>query len=162
MDVLVQIACQGAALAAAVVGGVFLTFSDFAMRALDRAGPGAGMAAMQAINREVVRIVFMALPLGLGPVLVGLALLAWAGAPERAGWIAAAAAVHLAGVIGVTASVNVPLNRRLDGCDPARAADRAFWTWIYLPVWTCWNHLRMAACLLAAALLSAAALRAVG
>ena len=48
-----------AVLAYALVGGVFLAFSDFIMRALSLTGGSGGAEAMQAINREVFRWVFM-------------------------------------------------------------------------------------------------------
>ena len=54
-----------AVLAYALVGGVFLAFSDFIMRALSVTSGYGGAEAMQAINREVFRWVFMTLFLGL-------------------------------------------------------------------------------------------------
>lgn len=57
--------CQFAGIACAVVGGVFLTFSDFLMRSLERSDPVAGIEVMQRINREVMRTVFIAAFLGL-------------------------------------------------------------------------------------------------
>lgn len=42
-----------AVLAYALVGGVFLAFSDFIMRALSVTSGHGGAEAMQAINREV-------------------------------------------------------------------------------------------------------------
>ncbi len=41
------------ALAYAVLGGVFLAFSDFIMRALSVTSGTGGVEAMNAINREV-------------------------------------------------------------------------------------------------------------
>ncbi len=55
-------------LAYAFIGGVFLAFSDFIMRSLAMTGGHGGIEAMQVINREVFRWVFMALFLGLAPV----------------------------------------------------------------------------------------------
>ena len=56
------------ALAAALVAGVFLTFSDFVMPSLFAAAPSAGTEAMQIINRKVYRSIFMVLLIGLIPV----------------------------------------------------------------------------------------------
>ena len=54
-----------AVIAYALVGGVFLAFSDFIMRSLVLTGGHGGIEAMQTINREVFRWVFMALFLGM-------------------------------------------------------------------------------------------------
>ena len=58
---------QFAALAYALLGGVFLAFSDFIMRSLALTGGHGGIEAMQVINREVFRWVFMVLFLGMAP-----------------------------------------------------------------------------------------------
>ncbi|MEM9441833.1 MAG: hypothetical protein AAGA73_15430 [Pseudomonadota bacterium] len=57
--------CQFVILAYALLGGVFLAFSDFIMRSLANTGGTGGIEAMQVINREVFRWVFMALFLGM-------------------------------------------------------------------------------------------------
>jgi len=56
---------HAAILAYGIVPGVFLALSDFIIRSLSRTG---GIEAMQVINREVFRWVFMALFRGLAPV----------------------------------------------------------------------------------------------
>jgi hypothetical protein len=56
---------QFAILAYALLGGVFLAFSDFIMRSLSLTGGTGGVEAMQVINREVFRWVFMVLFLGM-------------------------------------------------------------------------------------------------
>ncbi len=61
---------QFAILAYSFVGGIFLAFSDFIMRSLAATGGHGGVEAMQVINREVFRWVFMALFLGLVPMSV--------------------------------------------------------------------------------------------
>lgn len=50
-----------AALACALVAGLFLGFSSFVMRALGERPPAEGVAAMQAINRVILRSAFIAL-----------------------------------------------------------------------------------------------------
>ena len=64
---------QFAILAYALVGGVFLAFSDFIMSALAMTSGHGGVEAMQVINREVFRWVFMALFLGLAVVSLVIA-----------------------------------------------------------------------------------------
>lgn len=130
------------ALTSAVVGGVFLAFSDFVMPSLAAASPRAGSEAMQVINRRVYRSLFIVLLVGLIPVtaLIGLAALAlpWgaASAPLLAG-----GAVYLAGVWIASAVGNIPMNRRLDALPTAEAAALAYWP-DYQRGWRWWNHLR--------------------
>ncbi len=148
---LFEIALVSATLATGLVAGVFLTFSDFVMRALGRAKPAAGMEAMQMINREVYRSIFMALLMGLSLVSLLLAgaglLLAEAGV---AMWLVAAAVLYLAGVMAVTASQNVPMNQRLDAMKADNMGGHSYWT-IYQRDWTRWNHLRWVTSLAASA-----------
>ena len=59
---------QFAFLAYALVAGAFLAFSDVIMRSLSLTGGVGGVEAMQVINREVFRRVFMALFLGMAAV----------------------------------------------------------------------------------------------
>ncbi len=142
-----------AVLAYALVGGVFLAFSDFIMRALSLTGSG-GAEAMQSINREVFRWIFMTLFLGLA--LVSLALIAIAASSfDRPGatLIGSAGLVYLIGCFGVTIAFNVPMNEALSGMDLTEDAGRAYWTGTYLPRWTFWNTVRTVACGLSAALL---------
>ena len=56
---LLVLACLSIALVSAVVGGVFLSFSDFIMRGLALARPAGGIEAMQQINRTVLRSIFL-------------------------------------------------------------------------------------------------------
>ena len=107
-----------ASLAASLVAGVFLTFSDFVMRSLGAAAPAAGMEAMQQINRKVYRSVFMVLLMGMVPVAFATAFYATVvvdGPP--AAWLVAGSALYLLGVFGVTAAGNVPMNKKLDVLD---------------------------------------------
>jgi uncharacterized membrane protein len=134
---------QVAILAYAALGGVFLAFSDFIMRALARS-PG-GAEAMQSINREVFRVVFMTLFLGMVPVSILLALGAWMAAPDPAPFFVAAI-LYVIGGFAVTAAGNVPLNERLAGMDPATPEARGWWQAEYGPRWTRLNTVRTVAC----------------
>jgi len=141
-------------LAYALVGGVFLAFSDFIMRALSLTSGQGGPEAMQAVNREVFRWVFMALFLGLAAVSLALivyAALALVG--TAAMLVGSAGMVYLLGCFGVTIVFNVPLNEALAGMDPSQDETRAYWTGTYLPRWTFWNTVRTIACGMSAALL---------
>ena len=145
---------QFAILAFASVGGVFLAFSDFIMRSLSRTGGTGGVEAMQVINREVFRWVFMALFLGMSAVSVVIAGYGAMALDGPAGTlIVLSGLVYLVGCFGVTIVFNVPMNEKLAGMDSSAIATRNYWTSTYLPRWTFWNTVRAIACVLSAALL---------
>jgi uncharacterized membrane protein len=145
---------QVAILAYALVGGVFLAFSDFIMRALSLTGGNGGVEAMQVINREVFHWVFMVLFLGMAAVsLVIVGYGATHLAHPSGGVILLAGLVYLIGCFGVTVVFNVPMNEALAGMDLTQDATRAYWTGTYLPRWTFWNTVRTLACGVSAALL---------
>lgn len=145
-----EIGLVAATLATGLVAGVFLTFSDFVMRALARADPAAGIEAMQIINREVYRSMFMTLLIGLTLVssLLAVAGIFLAGR-DVALWLVGAAGAYIVGVMAVTARKNVPMNQRLDRMEHLSADARAYWV-TYTRDWTRWNHLRWVAALAAA------------
>ena len=144
---------QCAVLAYALVGGVFLAFSDFIMRSLARDSEDRGAEVMRVINREVFRWVFMSLFLGMSAASVGIAVYA---AVHLTGpgqsLILLSALVYLVGCFGVTLAFNVPMNEALAALEPSQAANQ-YWTDTYLPRWTFWNTVRTFACVLSAALL---------
>jgi uncharacterized membrane protein len=145
---------QVAVLAYALVGGVFLAFSDFIMRSLSLTRGTGGVEAMQVINREVFRWVFMALFLGMAALSLVIAGYAATSLSGPAATLALAAGiVYLVGCFGVTVVFNVPMNEALAGMDLSEHATQSYWTGIYLPRWTFWNTVRTLACGLAAALL---------
>ncbi|MEM7376009.1 MAG: anthrone oxygenase family protein [Pseudomonadota bacterium] len=149
MSLLASASVAALALAYTLTGGVFLAFSDFLMRAMDRAD-GGGVVTMQAINRAVYRSVFMVLFLGLAAVSVGLVAVGLFGRDGVAGWaMAAAGAIYVFGCFAVTARFNVPMNTALASLDGEAARD--YWRQHYLPRWTRWNTVRTLACLGAAA-----------
>ncbi len=140
-------------LAFGLLGGIFLAFSDFLMRSLAQVSGSGGVEAMQAINREVFRIVFMVLFIGMAPVSVFLTMheLIW-GEGTAALMITAAGLIYLMGCFVVTVTRNVPLNQKLDGMETDSDAAIKFWREEYVPRWTFWNTVRTCACVLAAAL----------
>ncbi|MBR9765573.1 MAG: DUF1772 domain-containing protein [Rhodobacteraceae bacterium] len=146
-----------AGVAALLVSGVFLGFSDFILRGLAQAPGDAGAAAMRGLNRTVYRSLFMVLLIGLGPVAVALALAGLAGLLPGAPLLVAAALVYLGGVMVVTGRGNVPMNQRLALLDAESPGARAFWRH-YLGAWARLNHIRTAASFLTGVLWIAAAL----
>lgn len=137
---------------AAMCGGVFYAFSTFVMPSLGDVPPAEGIRAMQAINVSAVRPGFMLLFMGTTVLCVLIAVLAFvgwgdAGTAEAMG----GAAAYLLGCFVVTAAGNVPLNDRLASADAETLEGHHTWS-AYLIVWTRWNHVRTAACVLAALL----------
>lgn len=127
-------------LAAALVGGVFQSFSDFVMRGLVQAGPEAGAAGMIGLNRTVYRSVFLFLLLALTPASFAFALYAFffvSGAAKVL--LIAAAVIYVTSVFLVTVGGNVPRNERLDRLSGQGAAD--YWP-TYFREWTQLNHVR--------------------
>ncbi|MCK8464812.1 DUF1772 domain-containing protein [Aliiroseovarius sp. S1339] len=145
---------QFAVLAFAVVGGVFLAFSDFIMRSLFQTGGVGGIEAMQIINREVFRWIFMTLFLGLAPisiVIMGYSVVYIGGLAGAL--MALAGLMYLVGCFGVTVVLNVPMNKALASMDLSDSTTKDYWTRSYVPRWTFWNTVRTAACVISAALL---------
>lgn len=140
-------------IAYALVGGVFLAFSDFIMRSLGTVRDPSGIEVMQVINREVFKWVFMALFLGMAAVSVVIAGYTFVSVSGPAAMlIMLAAGLYLVGVFGVTVAFNVPLNNRLEAMDFTSDAAQEFWITRYLPTWTFWNSVRTAASVIAAGL----------
>ncbi|MEL6800325.1 MAG: anthrone oxygenase family protein [Pseudomonadota bacterium] len=145
---------QFAILAYALVGGVFLAFSDFIMRSLAMTAGHGGVEAMQVINREVFRWVFMALFLGMAAVSVIVAGYGAFGVSGAAGTlIMMAGLVYLIGCFGVTVFCNVPMNEALAGMEMSSGTTRDYWLETYVPRWTFWNSVRTVASTVSAALL---------
>ncbi len=145
---------QVSIIAYALLGGVFLAFSDFIMRSLARTSGAGGAEAMQIINREVFRWIFMVLFLGMAPVSLLIALFGGFSIGQASGTLMAAAGlVYLVGCFGVTIFFNVPMNEALAGMEVSVESTQGYWTETYLPKWTFWNSVRTAACITSAALL---------
>ncbi|SMX22534.1 anthrone oxygenase family protein [Boseongicola aestuarii] len=145
---------QFSILAYALVAGVFLAFSDFIMRSLAHTGGDGGVEAMQVINREVFRWVFMALFLGMAALSLIIAIYGGyfvGGNPGKL--IATAGLVYFIGCFGVTVFFNVPMNEALAGMELGSDGTRDYWLQTYVPRWTFWNSVRTAASALSAALL---------
>ncbi|MEL7547524.1 MAG: anthrone oxygenase family protein [Pseudomonadota bacterium] len=147
-----------AGLCAALVAGVFQSFSDFVMAGLRRAAPAGGIEAMQQLNRTVFRSQFIFTFLALVPASLGLAIYAFFATDGTARLLMIAAAiVYFVTVFVVTIAGNVPMNERLDELVHTSAEAAAYWDH-YGRVWTRWNTVRTigsivtAACYLSASL----------
>ncbi|MCV7170106.1 DUF1772 domain-containing protein [Mycobacterium manitobense] len=146
-----------AAIAAAVVGGVFYAFSTIVMRGLGRTGPVAAITAMRGMNAEAqANGPFLLVFVGSALLSAAVVVVAVVRIGQPGGWLLLAGGV--AGVAGfvITVAVNVPLNNHLDTVDPtALGVAEATREWAaYLSTWTAWNHVRAAAGIAAAVLMA--------
>jgi uncharacterized membrane protein len=154
MSPFIFVTLQLSILAYAIVGGVFLAFSDFIMRSLAHTGGVGGVEAMQIINREVFRWVFMLLFLGMAAVSILIVIYSAINLTGGPGMlILLGALVYLVGCFAVTVLFNVPMNEALADMDLSTKATSDYWTGTYLPRWTAWNTVRTVACALAAGLM---------
>jgi uncharacterized membrane protein len=144
------------AIGCGLVAGLYFTFSAFVMTALGRLDQAAGVSAMNAINVDIVRSLFM--PLFLGTTLASAALAVTAlfrsGQPGSLAMLAGGL-LYVVGMFVVTMVCNVPLNNALAAADPAAAGTAPLWA-RYLKDWTMWNHVRTIASTAATALFIAA------
>ncbi|KVO22201.1 hypothetical protein WK05_07725 [Burkholderia ubonensis] len=144
------------AIGCGLMAGVYFAFSTFVMTSLGRLAPAAGVAAMNAINVDIVRSLFMPVFLGTTLASLALAILALLDRSEPGAiWIVAGGAIYVIGMFVVTMVFNVPLNDALSATDASSAEGAAFWA-RYLRDWTVWNHARTVASAAACGLFIAA------
>ena len=135
-----------AAISVGLMAGVYFAFSAFIMQALDAAGRPAGMAAMQSINRIIVRSLFLPLLFASSLACLLLAVfgvMIWGSA--GAWQMVIGGVIYLVGMLAVTAFANVPLNNALEAVDAAGAEAEAMWR-RYMQRWLPWNHVRTVSC----------------
>ena len=130
------------AIGAALVGGVFFTFSTFVATALRRTAPAHAMPAMQEMNRAAPSSpLFMAALGGTAAVCVAIAVSAIRRLDEPVGRYELAASALYLTCVAVTAAFNVPRNEALAVVDPTGQEAAGAWA-RFLPTWVAWNHVR--------------------
>jgi uncharacterized membrane protein len=139
------------AIGCGLIAGVYFAFSTFIMTSFARIAPAAGIAAMNAINVDIVKSVFMPLFFGTtlaAAILAGLAFFRWGvpGSTALAGGV-----IYVIGMLGVTLIFNVPLNDALAAVDPSSGEGASLWA-RYVRDWTFWNHVRLIASIAASVL----------
>jgi uncharacterized membrane protein len=140
-----------------VVAGVLFAFSTAVMPALSRQPPPSAIRTMQTINVRILNPLFLGVFLGTALVSAAVLVASFAeSAAPGAPWAVAGATAYLVGTAGVTMVCNVPMNNHLDTLDAGSDAAARYWQ-LYLARWTAWNHVRVGAATLAAALLIVAA-----
>jgi uncharacterized membrane protein len=140
------------AIGCALIAGVYFAFSTFIMTSFARIEPAAGIAAMNAINIDIVKSVFMLVFFGTtlaAAILAGLALFRWGSPGSMA--VLAGGVVYVIGMLGTTLIFNVPLNDALAAVDPSSGEGVAVWA-RYIQNWTFWNHVRLIASIVASVL----------
>ena len=142
------------ALGCGLVAGILFAFSNSVMKALARLPAAQGVAAMQSINITVINPLFMGAFFGTAAacvLIVVFSLLRW----NEAGavYLLSGGLAYLIGTILVTMVFNVPKNDALAAADPRSADGARLWAG-YVTSWTAWNHVRTAAALAAAVLLT--------
>jgi len=138
------------AITCGLLAGLYFAFSAFITTALGQIDRASGIAAMNAINRVILRSTFM--PLFVGSTLASfvLAVIGVARWGERgAAAMLAGGGLYVLGMFVVTMLGNVPLNNALIRAE--RDQDGDIWS-LYLTRWTRWNHIRTLASTLAMAL----------
>jgi uncharacterized membrane protein len=144
------------ALGCGLIGGVFFAFSSFVMNALARLPAAQGIAAMQSINVVAPNPLFMTAFLGTAAACVLLAVSSVLRRHEPgAAYLLAGSLLYFVGAFLVTILFNVPRNNALAAVAPASAEGAGLWA-DYVRSWTAWNHVRTAASIAAAALLTVA------
>ena len=144
------------ALGCGLNAGALFAFSSFVMPALARLPPARGIEAMQSINVKAVTPVFMTALFGTAAACAVLAVWGIFTLDESyGGYLLIGGVLYLAGTIGLTMAYHVPRNNALAAVDPSSAEVADVWS-RYLVEWTRGNHVRVAAGLAGAALLTVA------
>ena len=136
----------------ALLAGLYLAFSAFIMTSLGRIDKSSGIAAMNAINLDIQRSLFMPIFLGstlTAAILAVMALIGWAepsALPMLVGGV-----LYVTGMFVVTMVWNVPLNNALAAVDVSDVDATSVWA-RYLKEWTFWNHIRTVASIASAVL----------
>jgi uncharacterized membrane protein len=143
MNRVLEWATLGTVLGSGLAAGVFFAFSAFVMPALDRLPAARSITAMQSINKLAVTPPLMIVLFGTALAAVALALWAVTSWGQRpAPWLLAGAALYVIGVNNALATVL-----------PEGTGAAARWS-SYYGHWLVWNHVRAAAALGAAGLLT--------
>ncbi len=146
MEAVITATLWFAALSAGLMAGIYFAFSVFVVQALDAAGRTVGMAAMQAINRVIVRSLFLPLFFASGLACLFLAVTGVMVSETPGAWqMASGGALYLLGMLLVTIIGNVPLNNALEATDAAGPEGEAMWR-RYRQRWLAWNHVRTLSC----------------
>jgi uncharacterized membrane protein len=142
-----------AVLGSGLIGGVFLGFAAFLLKAISRLPVPQGIAAMQSITTAIKNSLFLVLFFTTAALAVLLALAApfnWS--KSGSGYLLFGSLLFLSFPFGVTLLKNLPLNNRLATVKPESAEGASYWE-NFRVSWALWNHLRWVGALAAMAFL---------
>ena len=125
--------------------GFFFAWQSSTLRGLDMIDPATAIKAMQAMNASVRNPLFGTVYFGT-PLVLTLAVVVMAVLRARvaAAVLGLALVLHMAGVFGVTAALNVPMNRELAEVDAQAPGADTIWQ-AYSTRWQSANLVRMIA-----------------
>lgn len=125
--------------------GFFFAWQSSTLHGLDRIDPATAIQAMQAMNASVRNPLFGTVWIGTPLLLILAAAVAAREGVRRAPWLLGLALMlHMTGVFGVTATINVPMNRALANVDPHGLGNATVWQ-DYSERWQSANLIRMIA-----------------
>jgi len=130
-----------ALLLSAAILGFFYAWVCSTMWGLDALPPETAIRAMQAMNASVRNAVFAPAFFGTGPALLLAAAVALRASPQASLLFCTGGVLYLVGAMGVTLTVNVPMNMALGQVEPTPANAAAIWA-AYSPRWQFWNIVR--------------------
>lgn len=143
------------AVGSGLIGGVFYAFSTFAMKGIRALPPRDGIAAMQSINVAAPQRPLV-IPM-VGTTMLSIVVIVWSlfRLDEASAWYQLAGGLAYLVVVVTTRSFHVPRNDVLASLDASTADAARYWK-TYVTEWTMGNHVRTAAGLAGAALLTIA------
>lgn len=148
---IVTVLVWAAAIGSGLMAGVYFAFSTFIMRAFNTLQPSQAINAMNAINKIILRSIFM--PLFFGTTVISLlfiilAIINWN--ETDAVEMLCAGLVYFIGMFLCTVAFNVPLNNSLSLIPVAEGKQQ---DWLrYTATWTRWNHIRTLSCIISCVL----------
>ena len=144
------------ALGCGLSAGALFAFSSFVMPALARLPAARGVQAMQSINVMAPTPAFMTALFGSALACAVLAVWGVLSLDEDYGpWLLAGSLLYILGTPGLTMAYHVPRNNALAALDADSPEAESHWA-TYLTEWTRMNHVRVAAGVIAAGLLTVA------
>lgn len=141
-DTVIDILRWLALLGSAIMAGLFFAFSVFVLQSFTLLLPSQAISAMQSINTNITKPLFILVFVGTAIVSMLLGMSSVTRLDERSAVYALIGCVlFLLGTIVVTVAVNIPLNNQLDQLDPNAAISAADWQ-RFVDSWLPWNHSR--------------------
>lgn len=141
-DIVIDCLLWLAVLGSAIMAGLFFAFSVFILQSFNTIMPSQAMVAMQSINANITKPLFILAFAGTAIVSLVLGASSLISLDERSAVYSLIGCVlFLLGTIVVTVAFNIPLNNDLDKLNPNAASNAADWKH-FVDSWLPWNHAR--------------------